>query len=112
MFNPLLTISEQFIRDIFSGTSYLSEHCPSFQKLCSLPPKFKRSMVSTVRNPASGPTWMMMFSREEARELSMVQDWGGVFVNYRNSAAVLVRGDQSATEVSMATDVDVPASAS
>ena len=111
MFNPSLTIPEQLIRDIFSGTIYLSEHCPSFQKLCLLPPKFKRSMVSTVRNPASGPTWMMMFSREEARELSMVQFWG-VFVNYRNSATVLVRGIQSATEVSMATDVGVPASAS
>ena len=33
MFNPFSTISEQFIRDVFTGTAYLSEHCPSFQRL-------------------------------------------------------------------------------
>ena len=52
---------------------------------------------------------MMMFAREGARELSMLQDWG-LFVNHRVSAPVLEREVQSATEVSMATDVDVPAS--
>ena len=111
LFHPFGTISEQFLRDLFTGTSYLSEHCPSFQKLCLLPLSFKRSMVSIIRNPASGPTWMMLSGRDEARELSMTHDCG-VFVNYRSTLAVLLRGDQPATEVSIATDVDVPASAS
>ena len=76
MFHPFGTISEQFLRDLFTCKSYMSEHCPSFEKLCELPLSFNRSMVSIIRNPASGTTWNNLFNRNEARDLSMTSDWG------------------------------------
>ena len=90
MFHPFETISEQFLRDVFKGTACLAEHCPSFQKLRKLPLGFNNSIMSIIRNPASETAWTMLFSREEARDLSMTQDWQD-FGSCRDTPTVLDR---------------------
>ena len=116
VFVPFRTISGPFLRELFAGRAFLSEHCPSYRKVIKLPTYFIRSLVSLVRNPASGSSWMELFNHDEARDLSMTSDWTPCR-SFRTTPSVLVRGvqddktgDQDVT-TDMAIDGDVTASA-
>ena len=110
VFVPFRTISEPFLRQLHTGDISMAEHCPSFLELVNLPTRLNRCLVSIFRRPASGNSWRGKFSHEEARDLGMGSGW---LPGFRRTPSVLLRDDQGeGTEVSMAIDGGVPASAS
>ena len=85
MVNACSTVSEEFIKGIYTGELPLSEHCPSFPSVLQLAIPLRPKLLSICRNDASGSQWAGLFSAVEARAMQVTQTRGTA----RTSAHVL-----------------------